>query len=339
MLLAFATIASCGLSPHALPPVCLQIGRPPRLAAAVVAAADDGYLQQQIQRELALLGSLDDAAVQQELAASGIPFQASAGASNLRTMLAEVRARTRPKPQQARPGENINTLEVLLRSKPALAALFRELEFCDTNALNAAKEYLLFPDRARSRYGGTSAYEEMITWVDRAIYDEPTGSSGATLVAQYRAAREARLQDEAEARRAVVSSAAYETKRARASAAAGELARRVALRDFLERWSRACAWCVRGLPGPASARRVVLLGLIGAVLGGALPARKAGAALMWAGGVVAIARTARWMHHRAPAILETSARATDAAAARAAASAEEAAAAARAYRGSMATGR
>ena len=139
----------------------------------VVAALD--YKDPDVAAEFAACQSLDTEAVQDELAASGIPVPPTMNDMDMRMMLVEMRMRKAgkigtKKEKPKKPPPNANEFEKALYEKPVFRELFEEWQRTrNTNAMNLATEHLTNPRRAKERYGGTAKYDETIAKIEEAL--------------------------------------------------------------------------------------------------------------------------------------------------------------------------
>ena len=149
---------------------------PPRGAprAAIVAALD--YKDPVVAEEFQACQALDTEAVEDELAASGIPVPPTMNDMEMRMMLVEMRLRKSGKvgPQKAKPkakpGADASAFEVALYEKPAFSELYEEWKAArNTNAANLAIEHVNNARRAKERYGGTALYDETIAKIEAAL--------------------------------------------------------------------------------------------------------------------------------------------------------------------------
>jgi hypothetical protein len=173
-VLAFLT-CSVGLliSPPALRPAALLQHTGAARCPAVRLALD--YKDPMVAEEFTKCQALDTEAVEDELAASGIPVPPTMNDMDMRMMLVEMRLRktgkigNQPsKPKKAPAGAN--PFEVALCEKPGFRALYEGWQQTrNTNAMNLATEHLVNPRRAKERYGGTAKYDETIAQIDEAL--------------------------------------------------------------------------------------------------------------------------------------------------------------------------
>lgn len=163
--------ASVGLllTPTALSPG-LRVGR---MSALAMMALD--YKDPDVAAEFTKCQSMDTEAVEEELAASGIPVPPTMNDMDMRMMLVEMRMRKAgkmgaSKPEMKKPGPNANDFEKALYDKPVFRELFEEWQqMRNTNAMNLAAEYINNPRRAKERYGGTAKYEETVAMIEHAL--------------------------------------------------------------------------------------------------------------------------------------------------------------------------
>ena len=142
--------------------------------AAIVAALD--YKDPVVAEEFQACQALDTEAVEDELAASGIPVPPTMNDMEMRMMLVEMRLRKSGKvgPQKAKakakPGADASAFEVALYEKPAFSELYEEWKATrNTNAANLAIEHVNNARRAKERYGGTALYDETIAKIEAAL--------------------------------------------------------------------------------------------------------------------------------------------------------------------------
>ena len=129
-----------------------------------------------IPQEFQACQALDTEAVEDELAASGIPVPPTMNDMEMRMMLVEMRLRKSGKvgPQKAKakakPGADASAFEVALYEKPAFSELYEEWKAArNTNAANLAIEHVNNARRAKERYGGTALYDETIAKIEAAL--------------------------------------------------------------------------------------------------------------------------------------------------------------------------
>ena len=148
---------------------------PPRAPRAAIVAALD-YKDPVVAEEFQACQALDTEAVEDELAASGIPVPPTMNDMEMRMMLVEMRLRKSGKvgPQKAmakaKPGADASAFELALYEKPAFSELYEEWKAArNTNAANLAIEHVNNARRAKERYGGTALYDETIAKIEAAL--------------------------------------------------------------------------------------------------------------------------------------------------------------------------
>lgn len=155
------------------PPLAPPLAHTAARRAVAVAALD--YKDPAVAKEFSSIQALDTEAVEDELAAGGIPVPPTMNDMDMRMMLVEVRMRKAGKigtkkaaPKKAPDGAN--EFEKALYEKPVFKELFEGWQQSrNTNAMNLATEHLTNPRRAKERYGGTAKYQETIDQIETAL--------------------------------------------------------------------------------------------------------------------------------------------------------------------------
>merc|ERR1712127_397898 len=133
---------------------------------------------------------LDD--VTDELAAAGLVAPATMNDMDIRIMLVEVRMRkagtmggsgsAAPKKKAARPAKFGSEFERVLFDKPAVKALYEELQAAkDINSMNLVSEHINNAKRAKDRYGNVPSYASTIDYKDPLVAKEFTSIQGLDL--------------------------------------------------------------------------------------------------------------------------------------------------------------
>jgi hypothetical protein len=146
----------------------------PQIAMAI------DYNDPLVAKEFTSIQGLDLDDVTDELAAAGLVAPSSMNDMDIRIMLVEVRMRkagtmgssgsAAPKKKPVRPAKFGSEFERVLFDKPAVKALYEELQGAkDINAMNLVSEHINNAKRAKDRYGNVPSYASTIKRVEEAM--------------------------------------------------------------------------------------------------------------------------------------------------------------------------
>ena len=147
----------------------------PQIAMAI------DYKDPLVAKEFASIQGLELDDVTDELAAAGLVAPATMNDMDIRIMLVEVRMRkagtmggsgssAAPKKKAVRPAKFGSKFEEVLFDKPAVKALYEELQAAkDINAMNLVSEHINNVKRAKDRYGNVPNYGATIKRVEEAM--------------------------------------------------------------------------------------------------------------------------------------------------------------------------
>jgi hypothetical protein len=147
----------------------------PQIAMAI------DYTDPLVAKEFASIQGLELDDVTDELAAAGLVAPATMNDMDIRIMLVEVRMRkagtmggsgssAAPKKKAVRPAKFGSKFEEVLFDKPAVKALYEELQAAkDINAMNLVSEHINNVKRAKDRYGNVPNYGATIKRVEEAM--------------------------------------------------------------------------------------------------------------------------------------------------------------------------
>ena len=151
----------------------------PRTVPQIAMAID--YKDPLVAKEFASIQGLELDDVTDELAAAGLVAPATMNDMDIRIMLVEVRMRkagtmggsgssAAPKKKAVRPAKFGSKFEEVLFDKPAVKALYEELQAAkDINAMNLVSEHINNVKRAKDRYGNVPNYGATIQRVEEAM--------------------------------------------------------------------------------------------------------------------------------------------------------------------------
>ena len=149
-----------------------------RTAPQIAMAID--YKDPLVAKEFTSIQGLDLDDVTDELAAAGLVAPATMNDMDIRIMLVEVRMRkagtmggsgsAAPKKKAVRPAKFGSEFERVLFDKPAVKALYEELQAAkDINSMNLVSEHINNAKRAKDRYGNVPSYASTIKRVEEAM--------------------------------------------------------------------------------------------------------------------------------------------------------------------------
>ena len=138
------------------------------------------YKDPLVAKEFTSIQGLDLDDVTDELAAAGLVAPATMNDMDIRIMLVEVRMRkagtmggsgsAAPKKKAVRPAKFGSEFERVLFDKPAVKALYEELQAAkDINSMNLVSEHINNAKRAKDRYGNVPSYGSTIKRVEEAM--------------------------------------------------------------------------------------------------------------------------------------------------------------------------